>query len=71
MGEPSASPGQAAWLGWLPIPALSLASDGSTVARSLLSRIADALTQPLEPTDGGRETGITLAFPRVAAPDQL
>lgn len=32
MGEPSASPGQATWLGWLPIPALILASDGSTVA---------------------------------------
>jgi hypothetical protein len=27
------------------------------------SSIADALTQPLEPTDGGRETGITLASP--------
>ena len=34
MGEPSASPGQVTWLGWLPIPALILASDGSTVAVS-------------------------------------
>lgn len=34
MGEPSASPGQVSWLGWLPIPALILASDGSAVAVS-------------------------------------
>ena len=32
MGEPSAPPGQETWLGWLPLPALILAADGSAVA---------------------------------------
>jgi len=32
MGEPPVSPEQATWLGWLPLPALILASDGSVVA---------------------------------------
>jgi hypothetical protein len=32
MGEPSAPPGQASWLGWIPLPALILAADGSAVA---------------------------------------
>jgi hypothetical protein len=49
MGEPSASPGQATWLGWLPIPALILASDGSTVAVNP----AWATVLP-EASDGGR-----------------
>lgn len=31
MGEPSAPPGQETWLGWLPLPALILAVDGSAV----------------------------------------
>jgi hypothetical protein len=32
MGETPAPPGQGTWLGWFPIPALILASDGSTSA---------------------------------------
>jgi hypothetical protein len=32
MGEFWASPEQAAWLGWIPVPALILAADGSAVA---------------------------------------
>jgi hypothetical protein len=32
MGEPSAPPGQTTWLGWIPLPALMLAADGSAVA---------------------------------------
>lgn len=32
MGEPSAPPGRMTWLGWLPLPALILAADGSAVA---------------------------------------
>ena len=32
MGQPPVSPGLAAWLGWLPIPALVLDADGSAVA---------------------------------------
>ena len=32
MGETSVPPGQASWLGWIPLPALVLAADGSAVA---------------------------------------
>jgi len=32
MSEPSAPPGRETWLGWLPLPALILATDGSAVA---------------------------------------
>ena len=32
MGEPSAPPERETWLGWLPLPALILAADGSPVA---------------------------------------
>jgi len=32
MGEASVPPGQASWLGWVPLPALMLAADGSAVA---------------------------------------
>jgi len=32
MGEPSAPPGRETWLGWLPLPALILAADGSAAA---------------------------------------
>jgi hypothetical protein len=32
MAEPPASPGLASWLGWLPIPVLVLAADGSAIA---------------------------------------
>jgi hypothetical protein len=32
MADPPASPGLATWLGWLPIPALVLAPDGSAIA---------------------------------------
>jgi len=32
MGEASVPPGQASWLGWIPLPALILGADGSAVA---------------------------------------
>jgi hypothetical protein len=32
MAEPPASPGLESWLGWLPIPVLVLAADGSAIA---------------------------------------
>jgi hypothetical protein len=38
--------------------------------RSLLTRVADALTLPQSPADGGQETGMTPPAPRLAAPDQ-
>jgi hypothetical protein len=38
--------------------------------RSLLARVADALTRPQSPVGGGQETGMTPPAPRVAAPGQ-
>jgi len=34
MGEPAAPPGRETWLGWLPLPALILAADGSAAAEN-------------------------------------
>ena len=39
-------------------------------ARSLLARVADALTHPTGPVGGGQETGMTQAALRLAAPGQ-
>jgi hypothetical protein len=54
MGEPSASPEQATWLGWLPLPALILAGDGSAVAvnpawATVLASDGDRWLEVIEP----------------------
>jgi len=54
MGEPSAPPERETWLGWLPLPSLILAADGSAVAvnplwATVLGSGADRWLDAVEP----------------------